>query len=75
MKPPDFSAAGLFAFDKDGVWDGDTWWYLIEWHGFRGYVDEAIFRTISKTTTGWPRRRERERRNAEKAKPEPKKQR
>ena len=31
-------AADIFAFDKDAVWDGDTWWYPIEWHGFRGYV-------------------------------------
>jgi hypothetical protein len=31
-------AVDIFAFDKDAVWDGDTWWYPIEWHGFRGYV-------------------------------------
>jgi hypothetical protein len=31
-------AAEIFAFDKDAVWDRDTWWYPIEWHGFRGYV-------------------------------------
>ncbi len=31
-------AVDIFAFDKDAVWDADTWWYPIEWHGFRGYV-------------------------------------
>jgi hypothetical protein len=32
------AAADIFAFDEDAVWDGDTWWYPIEWHGLRGYV-------------------------------------
>jgi hypothetical protein len=31
-------ATDIVAFDKDAVWDGDTWWYPIEWRGFRGYV-------------------------------------
>jgi uncharacterized protein YraI len=31
-------ATDIFAFDKDGVWDGDTWWYPVEWRGSRGYV-------------------------------------
>jgi hypothetical protein len=31
-------ATGILAFDKDGVWDGDTWWYPVEWQGLRGYV-------------------------------------
>jgi hypothetical protein len=31
-------ATGISAFDKDAVWDGDTWWYPVEWHGLRGYV-------------------------------------
>jgi hypothetical protein len=31
-------ATGILAFDKDAVWDGDTWWYPVEWQGFRGYV-------------------------------------
>ena len=29
---------GISAFDQDRIWDGDTWWYPIEWNGFRGYV-------------------------------------
>ena len=36
-------ATDIFAFDKDGVWDGDTWWYPVEWHGFRGYVGGSCF--------------------------------
>ena len=31
----------LIAFDQDRVWDGDTWWYPIEWQGFRGYVGRS----------------------------------
>jgi hypothetical protein len=31
-------ATGILAFDRDAVWDGDTWWYPIEWQGFRDYV-------------------------------------
>jgi hypothetical protein len=31
-------ASDIFAFDEDAVWDGDTWWYPIEWHGLHGYV-------------------------------------
>jgi hypothetical protein len=31
-------ATGILAFDKDAVWDGDTWWYPVEWQGLRGYV-------------------------------------
>jgi hypothetical protein len=33
-----FDAADISQFIKDGVRDGDTWWYPVEWHGFRGYV-------------------------------------
>jgi hypothetical protein len=29
---------GILAFDQDQVWDGDTWWGPVEWHGFLGYV-------------------------------------
>jgi hypothetical protein len=29
---------GITAFDQDQVWDGDTWWCPVEWHGLRGYV-------------------------------------
>jgi hypothetical protein len=32
----------LIAFDQDRVWDGDTWWYPIEWQGFRGYVGRSF---------------------------------
>jgi uncharacterized protein YraI len=28
----------IIVFDQDQVWDGDTWWYPIEWQGVRGYV-------------------------------------
>ena len=28
----------LRVFDHDGNFDGDTWWFPVEWHGFRGYV-------------------------------------
>jgi hypothetical protein len=31
-------ATGILAFDKDAVWNGDTWWYPVEWQGLRGYV-------------------------------------
>jgi hypothetical protein len=31
-------ATGVSAFDRDAVWDGDTWWYPVERQGFRGYV-------------------------------------
>ena len=30
--------SNIMVFDKDRVWDGDTWWYPIEWNGQRGYV-------------------------------------
>jgi hypothetical protein len=33
-----FDAVGVSQFTKDGVWDGDTRWYPVEWHGHRGYV-------------------------------------
>jgi hypothetical protein len=36
---------GLIAFDQDRVWDGDTWWYPIEWQGFRGYVGRSFLGT------------------------------
>ena len=28
----------ITAFDHDNVWDGDSYWYPVVWHGFRGYV-------------------------------------
>jgi len=31
-------ATGILAFYKDIVWDGDTWWYPVEWQDVRGYV-------------------------------------
>jgi hypothetical protein len=33
---------GLIAFDQDRVWDGDTWWYPIEWQGLRGYIGRSF---------------------------------
>jgi hypothetical protein len=33
---------GLIAFDRDRVWDGDTWWYPVEWQGLRGYVGRSF---------------------------------
>jgi hypothetical protein len=35
----------LIEFDQDRVWDGDTWWYPIEWQGFRGYVGRTFLST------------------------------
>jgi hypothetical protein len=35
----------LIAFDQDRVWDGDTWWYPIQWQGFRGYVGRSHLST------------------------------
>jgi uncharacterized protein YraI len=34
--PP--NGTDIIVFDQDQVWDGDTWWCPVEWHGFRGYV-------------------------------------
>jgi S1-C subfamily serine protease len=28
----------IIVFDQDGNFDGDTWWYPVEWNGFLGYV-------------------------------------
>jgi Trypsin-like peptidase domain len=28
----------VLVFDRDNMWDGDSWWYPVVWHGFRGYV-------------------------------------
>ena len=35
----------LIAFDQDRVWDVDTWWYPIQWQGFRGYVGRSFLGT------------------------------
>jgi len=32
------NGSDITAFDQDKVWDGDSWWYPVVWHGFRGYV-------------------------------------
>jgi hypothetical protein len=37
--PPD--ANDLQAFDHDQIWDGDTWWYPVQWEGYRGYVGRS----------------------------------
>jgi Trypsin-like peptidase domain len=34
--PPDDTH--IIAFDQDKIWDGDTWWYPVVWHGLLGYV-------------------------------------
>jgi hypothetical protein len=34
-------ATDIMAYDQDQVWDGDTWWCPIEWHGYRGYVGRS----------------------------------
>jgi putative serine protease PepD len=34
-------AEDIYAFDQDQVWDGDTWWCPVEWHGIRGYVGRS----------------------------------
>jgi hypothetical protein len=34
--PP--NGTNIIVFDQDQVWDVDTWWCPVEWHGFRGYV-------------------------------------
>ena len=34
--PP--TATDILAFDKDQLWDGDTWWCPVAWHGNFGYV-------------------------------------
>lgn len=32
------NGGGIITFDEDRVWDSDTWWYPVEWQGYRGYV-------------------------------------
>jgi hypothetical protein len=34
--PP--NGTDITVFDQDQRWDGDTFWYPVEWHGYRGYV-------------------------------------
>jgi len=34
-------AHDILAFDDDQVWDGDTYWVPVEWHGVRGYVGRS----------------------------------
>jgi hypothetical protein len=34
-------ARDVSAFDQDQVWDGDTWWYPVEWNAFRGYIGRS----------------------------------
>ena len=35
----------LIVFNQDPVWDGDTWWYPVQWEGFRGYVGRSHLST------------------------------
>jgi len=39
------NASDILAFDRDQVWDGDTWWCPVEWRGFRGYVGRSYLST------------------------------
>jgi hypothetical protein len=37
--PP--NANDIIAFNYDQVWDGDTYWVMVEWHGELGYVGRS----------------------------------
>jgi hypothetical protein len=39
-----FDAVDISQFTKDGVWDGDTLWYPVKWHGHLGYVGGGYLR-------------------------------
>jgi hypothetical protein len=39
------NANDISAFDQDQVWDGDTWWWPVEWRGFRGYIGRSYLST------------------------------
>jgi hypothetical protein len=34
-------AKDLIAFNYDQVWDVDTYWVMVEWHGMLGYVGRS----------------------------------
>ena len=34
-------ADDIATFEAEQVWDGDTWWVPVQWHGFRGYVGKS----------------------------------
>ena len=34
-------ASDISTFEAKQVWDGDTWWVPVQWHGFRGYVGKS----------------------------------
>jgi hypothetical protein len=34
-------ASDINTFEAEQVWDGDTWWVPVQWHGFRGYVGKS----------------------------------
>jgi hypothetical protein len=40
------NANDILAFDQDQVWDGDTWWWPVKWHGFRGYIGRSYLSTV-----------------------------
>jgi hypothetical protein len=44
--PPD--AKDILAFDKDQIWDGDSWWCPVEWRNQRGYVGRSHLLGVSK---------------------------
>jgi hypothetical protein len=39
------NANDISAFDQDQVWDSDTWWWPVEWRGFRGYIGRSYLST------------------------------
>jgi hypothetical protein len=40
-----FNATDITALDQDQVWDRDTWWCPVEWHGLRGYLSRHYLPT------------------------------
>jgi S1-C subfamily serine protease len=36
-----YNATDITAYDQDQVWDVDTFWVPVEWHGMRGYVGRS----------------------------------
>jgi len=41
------NASDILAFDQDQVWDGDTWWWPVEWRGSRGYIGRSYLSTAN----------------------------
>jgi hypothetical protein len=34
-------ASDISTFEAEQVWDSDTWWVPVQWHGFRGYIGKS----------------------------------